>query len=144
MTMRFMVLRKADTKTEAGVMPSEQLLSEMGKYMEEMAKAGIVLGGEGLQPSSKGARIRFSGGKPMVIDGPFIEIKELIAGYMMIQVKSREEAIEWMKRWPASDADGNVEIEIRQIYENNDFGAELTPEIREREERLRKELSKKE
>lgn len=141
--MRFMVLRKADKETEAGVMPNEELLSEMVKYMEEMAKAGIVLAGEGLQPSSKGARVKFSSGKPTVIDGPFMETKEVIAGYMIIQAKSREEAIEWVKRWPALDADGNVELEIRQIHENEDFGPELTPEIRKREGRLREQLSRK-
>lgn len=141
--MRFMILRKADKDTEAGVMPSEPLLAEMGKYMEELAKAGVLLGGEGLQPSNKAVRIKFSGGKPTVIDGPFTEVKELIAGYMVIQVKSKEEAVEWMKRWPALDANGGLELEIRQLFEAEDFGEEFTPELRENEERLRAQLDAK-
>jgi hypothetical protein len=140
--MRFMILRKADKKTEAGVMPSEQLLAEMGKYMEEMGKAGVLLSGEGLQPSSNGVRVKFSGGKPKVIDGPFIETKELVAGYVMIRVKSKEEAITWAKRWPALDDDGNVSIEIRQVFEAEDFGPELTLELREKEECLRAQMEK--
>ncbi|MFL6264289.1 MAG: YciI family protein [Thermoanaerobaculia bacterium] len=135
--MRFMIFRKADKDTEAYVMPSEQLLTEMGKYMEEMVNAGVMLEGEGLHPSSKGARVKFSGGKPTVIDGPFAETKELVAGYSVIQVNSREEAIEWCKRWPPIDGNGELELEIRQIFEAEDFGAEFTPELREQEERLR-------
>jgi hypothetical protein len=141
--MRFMILRKADKQTEAGVMPSEQLLAAMGKYMEEMVKAGVMLGGEGLQPSAKGARVKFSRGKPAVIDGPFTEAKELVAGYCLIQVKSRDEAIDWVKRWPALDGDGEVEIEIRQVFEAEDFGAEFTPEMREHEERMRAQVAAK-
>jgi hypothetical protein len=141
--MRFMIIRKADAETEAGVMPTEQLLAAMMKYNEELVKAGVMLAGEGLQPSSKGARVKFSGGKPSVIDGPFAETKELIAGFSMIQVKSREEAIEWVKRWPAIDGHGEAEIEIRQVFEAEDFGAEFTPELREQEERLRAQSGKK-
>jgi hypothetical protein len=139
--MRFMIIRKADKDTEAYVMPTERLLAEMGKYMEEMANAGVLLAGEGLHPSSKASRVKFSGGKPSVIDGPFAETKELIAGYSMIQVNSREEAIEWAKRWPAIDGDGDVELEIRQVFEAEDFGAEFTPELREQEERLRAQVA---
>ena len=135
--MRFMIIRKADKETEAGVLPSTELLAAMMKYNEELVKAGVMLQGEGLQASSKGARIKFSKGKPTVIDGPFTEAKELIAGFTMIQVKSKEEAIEWVKRWPALDGHGEVEIEIRQVFEADDFGPELTPEIRKQEERLR-------
>jgi hypothetical protein len=134
--MRFMVLVKANKDSEAGVMPSEQLLTEMGKYNEELVKAGVMLAGEGLHPSSKGARVRFSGDKRTVIDGPFAEAKELIAGFWLIQVKSKDEAIEWVKRCP-NPVDGESEIEIRQVFEAEDFGAELTPELREQEERLR-------
>lgn len=141
--MRFMVLRMADNDTEAGVMPSEELLNAMGKYMEELAKAGVLLGGEGLHPSSRGARVEFRGGKPTVIDGPFAEAKELIAGYTMLQVKSEEEALEWVKRWPGLDGGGNVRLEVRRVFEAEDFGAEFTPEAREREERLRTELAAK-
>ena len=141
--MRFMILRKADQQTEASVMPSEELLGAMGKYMEEMAKAGVLLAGEGLQPSAKGARVKFSGGKPTVTDGPFAEAKEIIAGFSMIEVQSKEEAIEWCKRWPALDGDGEVELEIRQVFEAEDFGPEFTPEMREAEERLRAELAQK-
>jgi hypothetical protein len=138
--MRFMIFRMADKDTEAGVMPTQELFAAMTSYMEEMHKAGIVRGGEGLQPTSKGARLKFSKGKPAVIDGPFTESKELIAGYLIIEVPSREEAIRWMKRWPTLDADGNVTLEIRQIYEAEDFGEEFTPELREREERMRREI----
>ncbi len=120
--MRFMIMRKADKSTEMGVMPSEQLFAEMVKYHESLAQAGVLVDAAGLQPSSKGARVKFSGGKPIVIDGPFSETKELIGGYTIIQVKSKEEAIEWVKRWPVLDADGNVEIEIRQMFELDDFG----------------------
>ncbi len=137
--MRFMIIRKADAQTEAGVMPSTELLAAMGKYMEEMGKAGILRGGEGLHPSSKSVRVRFSGGKPSVIDGPFAETKELIAGYALIEVESREEAIAWVKKWPALDGDSNVELEVRQLFEAEDFGPEFTPELREAEEKLRAE-----
>ncbi|MEW5976020.1 MAG: YciI family protein [Acidobacteriota bacterium] len=137
--MRFMVLVKANKDTEAGVLPSEQLLTEMGKYNEELAKAGVLLAGEGLHPSSKGARVRFSGTNRTVIDGPFAESKELIAGFWLWQVKSKEEAIEWVKRCPnPTGAEG--EIEIRQVFEADDFGPALTPELREQEERLRAQL----
>jgi len=132
-----MIIRKADKETEAGVLPSTELLAAMLKYNEELVKAGVMLQGEGLQASSKGARVKFSKGKPTVIDGPFTEAKELIAGFTMIQVKSKEEAIEWVKRWPALDGHGEVEIEIRQVFEADDFGPELTPEIRKQEQRLR-------
>jgi len=134
--MRFMLIVKASKDSEAGVMPSEKLLSEMTKFNEDMAKAGIMLAGEGLHPSSKGARVRFSGRNRTVIDGPFAETKELIAGFWIIQVNSLEEAIEWVKRCP-NPHDEETEIEIRQVFEAEDFGAELTPELREREERLR-------
>jgi hypothetical protein len=137
--MRFMIIRKADADTEAGVMPGEQLLADMMKYNEAMVKAGVMLAGEGLQPSAKGARIRFRDGTPTVVDGPFTETKELIAGFSIIQAGSRAEAIEWVKRWPASDAGGNVELELRQVFEAEDFGAEFTPELRAQEERLRAE-----
>ena len=139
--MRFMILRLADKDTEAAVMPSEELLTAMGKYMEDLAKAGVLLGGEGLHPSSRGARVEFKHGEPTVIDGPFAEAKELIAGYTMLQVKSEEEALEWVKRWPALDAGGNVRLEIRRVFEAEDFGAEFTPEARKREDRLRAELA---
>ncbi|MDQ3696478.1 MAG: YciI family protein [Gemmatimonadota bacterium] len=137
--MRFMTLVKADKSSEAGVLPDEKLLTEMGKYNEELVKAGVMLAGEGLQPSSKGARVKFSGGKRTVIDGPFTEAKELIAGFWLIQVKSKEEAIEWVKRVPFDEG----EIEIRQVFEAEDFGAEFTPELREQEERLRAQVAAK-
>jgi hypothetical protein len=140
--MRFMVMLKADKNTEAGVMPSEELLTSMMRYNEELAKAGVLLAGEGLQPSSKGARVRFSGTQRTVIDGPFAETKELIAGFWMLQVKSREEAIEWVKRCP-NPLEGDAEIEIRQVFEADDFGPELTPELREQEERLRAQVAAK-
>jgi hypothetical protein len=141
--MRFMIMIKADRDTEAGVLPSEELLAEMGKYNEELAKAGVLLAAEGLQPSSKGARVKFSGRKRTVIDGPFTEAKELIAGFWIIQVKSKEEAIDWVKRCPNPTA-GEAEIEIRQVFEAEDFGAAFTPELREQEERLRAQLAAKE
>ena len=141
--MRFMIIRKADRDTEAGVMPSEQLLADMMKYNEEMVKAGVMLAGEGLHPSAKGARVKFSNGKPTVVDGPFTETKELIAGFTMIQVGSRQEALDWIRRWPASDAGGNVELEVRQVFEAEDFGAEFTPELRATEERLRAEVDQR-
>ena len=131
--MRFMLIVKADKNTEAGVMPTEKELADMGNYNEELVKAGVMLAGEGLHPSSRGARVRFEGGKRSVIDGPFAESKELIAGFWLIQAKSLEEAIEWVKRSPMQDA----EIEIRQVFEAEDFGAEFTPELREQEERQR-------
>jgi len=134
--MRFMILVKADKNSEAGVLPSQQLLTEMGKYNEELAKAGVLLAGEGLQPSSKGARVKFSGKKRTVTDGPFAETKELVAGFWLIQVKSKDEAIEWVKRCP-NPMEGESEIEIRQVFEADDFGAAFTPELREQEERLR-------
>ena len=133
--MRSMMLIKADKNTEAGELPSTELLAAMGKYNEELVKAGVLLAGEGLQPSSKGARIKLSGDKRTVTDGPFAETKELIAGYWLWQVKSKEEAIEWVKRCPNPHHEG-CEIEIRQIFEVEDFGAEFTPEIREQGERL--------
>jgi hypothetical protein len=136
--MRFMLLIKADKNTEAGVLPSTELLTEMGKYNEELVKAGVLLAGEGLQPSSKGARVKFSGKKRTVIDGPFAETKELIAGFWLIQVKSKEEAIEWVKRCP-NPLDGEAVIEIRQVFEADDLGEAFTPELREQEERLRKQ-----
>jgi hypothetical protein len=135
-----MVIVKADKNTEAGVMPSEKLLADMGKYNEELVKAGVMLAGEGLQPSSKGARVKFSGDTRTVIDGPFTETKELIAGYWLFQVKSKEEAIEWVKRCP-NPLEGESEIEIRQVFEADDFGAEFTPELREAEERMRAQIA---
>ena len=141
--MRFMVVVKATKDSEAGVMPSEKLLADMGKYNEELVKAGVMLAGEGLQPSSKGKRVRFSGAKRTVIDGPFTETKELIAGFWLWQVRSMEEAIEWVKRCPNPFEQGESEIEIRQVFEADDFGAEFTPELREQEERLRKQMSAK-
>ncbi len=139
--MRFMILVKANEDSEAGVLPSEELLAEMGRYNEELAKAGVLLAGEGLQPSSKGARVRFSGAKRTVIDGPFAETKELIAGFWLIQVKSREEAIEWVKRCPNPFPGMESEIEIRQVFEAEDFGDEFTPELREQEERIREQAA---
>jgi hypothetical protein len=139
--MRFMIIVKADKNTEAGVMPSEKLLTDMGKYNEELVKAGVLLGMEGLQPSSKGARVRFSGTKRSVIDGPFTETKELIAGYWLFQVKSRDEAIEWVKRAP-NPLEGDSDIEIRQVFEAEDFGAEFTPELRAQEERVVAQMAK--
>jgi len=138
--MRFMVLVKADKNTEAGVMPSQKLLADMGKYNEELAKAGVLLAGEGLHPSSKGARVRFSGAKRTVVDGPFKDSKDLVCGFWMFPVKSKEEAIEWVKRCP-NPVEGETEIEIRQVFEADDFGAEFTPELREAEERLRDQIA---
>ena len=131
--MRFMILVKADKNSEAGVMPDEKLLTEMGKYNEELVKAGVLLAADGLHPSSKGKRVRFSGEKRTVIDGPFTEAKELIAGFWLWQVKSKEEAIEWLKRAPFD----RTEVEIRQVFESEDFGPALTPEIRATEDRIR-------
>ena len=138
--MRFMVMVKATKDSEAGVLPDEKLLAEMGKFNEELVKAGVMLAGEGLQPSSKGARVRFSGAKRTVIDGPFAETKELIAGFWLWQVKSKAEAIEWLKRAPFG---GGTEVEIRQVFEAEDFGAEFTPELRKQEERLRAQMAAK-
>jgi hypothetical protein len=140
--MRFMVLVRATPDSEAGTMPDEKLLAEMGAYNEELVKAGVMLAGEGLQPSSKGARVRFSGSKRTVIDGPFAETKELIAGYWLIQVKSKQEAIEWVRRCPNPFPGRESEIEIRQVFEADDFGAEFTPELREQEQRLREQVEK--
>src|SRR5688572_4346573 len=137
--MRVMVIVKATKDSEAGIMPSGQLLTEMGKYNEELVNAGVMLAGEGLHPSSKGARVRFSGTSRTVIDGPFIETKELIAGYWLWQVKSMQEAIDWVKRCP-NPHPGESELEIRQVFEAEDFGAEFTPELREQEERIRAQL----
>jgi hypothetical protein len=136
--MRVMVLVKADKNSENGVMPTEQILTDMGKFNEELVKAGVMLAGEGLKPSSKGKRVRFEGKKRTVIDGPFTETKELVAGYWVWQVKSIEEAAEWLKRAPFG---GGTEVEIRPIFETEDFGAEFTPEARQREARLRKEIA---
>jgi hypothetical protein len=138
--MRFMILIKANKSTEAGEMPSEQLLADMGKFNEELVKAGIMLAGEGLQPSSKGARVKFSGAKRTVVDGPFAETKELIAGFWIWKCKSKQEAIEWVKRCPNPTGE-DAEIEIRQVFEAEDFGAEFTPELREQEERLRAQIA---
>jgi hypothetical protein len=137
--MRFMVIVKADKDSEAGVLPDKRMLTEMGKFNEELAKAGVMLAGEGLQPSSKGARVKFSGAKRTVVDGPFTETKELVAGFWLWQVKSKAEAIEWLKRAPFE----KEEVEIRQVFEAEDFGAEFTPELREQEERTRAKVSAK-
>ena len=140
--MRFMVIVKANKDSEAGVMPSEQLLTEMGKFNEELVKAGVLLAADGLHPSSKGKRVRFSGGKRTVIDGPFAETKELIAGFWLWQVKSMDEAIEWVKRCP-NPMGVEAEVEIRQVFEAEDFGDEFTPELRGQQERLRAQAAKK-
>jgi len=137
--VRFMVLVKANEDSEAGVLPDEEILAEMGKFNEELAKAGVMLAGEGLHASSKGVRVRFEGAKRTVIDGPFSESKELIAGFWLWQVKSKEEAIEWLKRAPFKEG----EVEIRQVFEAEDFGAEFTPELREQEERVRAQIADK-
>ena len=138
--MRFMIIRKADKNTEAGVMPKQELLAAMMKYNEDLVKAGVMLEGEGLHPTSRGSRVTFKDGRPSVVDGPFAETKELIAGFTMIQVRSKEEALEWVKRWPVED--GDVTLEIRQVFEAEDFGAEFTPELRKQEERLRAQATK--
>ena len=135
--MRFMVIVKANKDTEAGVLPTRDELAEMGKFNEELAKAGVMLAGEGLQPTSKGARVKFDGNKRTVTDGPFAETKELIAGFWLWQVRSREEAIEWLKRAPFREG----EVEIRQVFEAEDFGEEFTPELREQEERVRRQAA---
>jgi len=139
--MRFMVIVRATKNTEAGVLPSETLLADMGKFNEELARAGVLLAGEGLQPSSKGARVKFSGSKRTVVDGPFTEVKELIAGFWLWQVRSKEEAIEWAKRCPHPMPGEDAEIEIRQVYEAEDFGEKFTPEMRKQEELLRKKAT---
>ncbi|HKV75939.1 MAG TPA: YciI family protein, partial [Gemmatimonadales bacterium] len=135
--MRFMVIVKATKNSEAGKLPSSEMLAEMGKFNEELVKAGVLLAGEGLQASSKGARIKFSGNKRTVIDGPFAETKELVAGFWIIQVRSRDEAIEWMKRCPHPMPGEEAELEIRQVFEADDFGEALTPELRAAEQKLR-------
>lgn len=131
--MRFMIIRKGDANTEAWGKPSEALVTAMMKYNEEMIRAGVMVGGDGLKPTSRGARIKFQGGRPTVTDGPFAEAKELIAGYTLIQVGSRDEALEWVKRWPVEDGDGEVELELRELYEADDFGDEFTDVIRRQE-----------
>jgi hypothetical protein len=136
--MRVMVIVKASKESEAGTMPDTTMLAEMGKYNEQLAKAGIMLAGEGLQPTSKGKRVRFSGNQRTVVDGPFAETKELIAGYWLWKVKSMDEAVEWLKKAPF---DGGTEIEVRQIFENEDFGAEFTPELRRQDEAIREQIS---
>jgi len=138
--MRFMVLVKADKQSEAGVLPDKKILAAMGKFNEELVKAGVMLAGEGLHASSKGARVRFQDGKTTVIDGPFAETKELVAGFWIWQVKSKQEAIEWLKRAPFG---GGTEVELRQVFEAEDFGAEFTPELREQEERIRAQISER-
>jgi hypothetical protein len=135
--MRFMILVKASDESEAGQLPTQELLAEMGKYNEELVKAGVMLAGEGLHPTSKGARVRFSGTGTTVVDGPFTETKELLAGFWLFQVKSKEEAIEWVKRAPFQD----TEIEVRQVFEAEDFGTEFTPELREQEQRIRDQMT---
>ena len=140
--MRFMLIVKANKASEAGVLPSERMLNEMGRFNEELVKAGVLLAGEGLHPSSRGARVKFSGSDRTVVDGPFSETKELIAGFWLIEAKSKEEAIEWVKRVPnPDDGEGESEIEIRQVFETEDFGEAATPEVREREQRLRAEVA---
>ena len=136
--MRFAIIRKADEQTEAGAMPTEQLMADMLRYNEEMAKAGIMFGGEGLRPSREATRVSFQGGRPTVVDGPFAEAKELIAGFTLIDVRSREEAMEWVLRWPEPD----VVLELRPIYEMEDFGEAFTPALREQEERLREQAAR--
>ena len=138
--MRFMVMIKANQDTEAGVMPSEKLLSDMTKFNEELVKAGVMLAGEGLTPTAKGARVRFDGKKRTVIDGPFTESKEIVAGFWIWKVKSREEALAWLARCPSPHPGQECEVELRQVFEAEDFGAEFTPELREQEERLRAEI----
>ncbi len=141
--MRFMIIVKASKDSEAGILPNQELLAAMGKFNEELVNAGVMLAGEGLQASSKGARVKFSGKKRTVIDGPFAESKELIAGFWLWQVKSKEEAIEWVKRCPDPMPGTETEIEIRQVFESDDFGAEFTPELREQEEKLRAQIGSK-
>lgn len=138
--MKFMVIVKASPESEAGQMPTEQRLADMGRFNEELVKAGVLLAGEGLHPSSKGARIKFSGDKRTVVEGPFPDTRQLIAGFWLIEVKSKEEAIEWMRRCP-NPGEGDSEIEIRQVFSAEDFGAEFTPELREQEDRMRSEIA---
>ena len=140
--MRVMVIVKASKESEAGIMPKQQLLADMGKFNQELVKAGVLLAADGLQASSKGKRVRFSGAKRTVIDGPFAETKELIAGYWMWQVRSMEEAVEWVKRCPCPQ-DGDTEVEIRQVFEMEDFGAELPPELKKRAEQMRTKVAGK-
>ena len=140
--MRFCVMVKATKDSEAGAMPSEKLLADMGRFNEELIKAGVMLAGEGLQPSSKGARVQFTGNQRRVIDGPFAETKELVAGFWLWQCRDMDEAIEWVKRCPRPFEHGDCEIEIRRVFEAEDFGAEFTPELREQEERLRDQIAK--
>lgn len=141
--MRFMIIRKADPQTEAWAKPSMALVDAMMAYNEEMIRAGVMLGGDGLKPSARGARIKFSRGKPKVTDGPFAEAKELVAGYTIIQVASREEALEWVKKWPVEDGDGEVELELRELYEADDFGDEATPAIQRQEALLRAQSTRR-
>ena len=141
--MRFMIIRKADAYTEAEDIPTSELFEAMGNYMQEMNKAGILRGGDGLRPSRKGARIAFHGGNPTVIDGPFTETKELVAGFTLIEVPTLADAIAWMKKWPKVDANGEVQLEIRPLYEAEDFGDAFTPEQRAKEDQLRAELARK-
>jgi hypothetical protein len=141
--MRFMIIIKATRNSEAGILPGTELFEAMGKFNEELVKAGVMLAGDGLQPSSKGARVRFTGDQRIVTDGPFPETKELVAGFWLWKVKSREEAIEWVKRCPHPMPGEDAEIEIRQVYEAEDFGAEFTPELREQEDRLRAAVARK-
>ena len=140
--MRFMIIRKADRETEAWAKPSKALVDAMMAYNEEMIRAGVMLGGDGLKPSVRGARIKFSRGKPKVTDGPFAEAKELVAGYTIIQVASREEALAWATKWPAEDGDGDVELELRELYEADDFGDEFTPQIERQEALLREQTGR--
>ena len=140
--MRFMIIRKADPQTEAWGKPSRELVDAMMAYNEAMIRAGVMLGGDGLKPSSRGHRIKFSHGKPKVTDGPFAESKELVAGYTIIQVGSREEALEWVKRWPVEDGDGEVELELRELYESDDFGDEFTSVIQRQEALLREKVGR--
>lgn len=135
--MRFMIIRKADAQTEAGALPTEALVTAMMRYNEEMIRAGVMVGGDGLKPSARGARVTFRGGRPTVVDGPFAEAKELVAGYTLINVASRDEALEWVRRWPAEDAGGEVELELRELYEADDFGEAFTDAIRNQEALLR-------
>ena len=138
--MRFMIIRKADAETEAGVMPSTELIEQMTSYNEQLAKAGVLVGGDGLAPSRRGARISFSNGKPSIVDGPFAESKELIAGFTLIEVGSYEEALDWVKQWPPLDGHGNAQLELRQLASAEDFGEAFTPELQAREQAMRDKL----
>ena len=137
--MRFMIIRKADAETEAGVMPGTALIEQMTEYNEKLNRAGVLVGGDGLHPSARGARVKFNAGKPTVLDGPFAEAKELIAGYTLIETASREEAIEWLRQWPPLDGHGYVELELRQIFAAEDFGDAFTPELQERHANMRED-----